>query len=54
MLLSISEQKKKRENINIWYNEQVTKQINEGKDPVEVKTSLNLSHVKPLHAKMDF
>ena len=38
----------------IWYTEQVTKQLNEGKDPADVEFSLNLSQVKPLYAKWIF
>ena len=43
-----------KEKDNIWYTEQVTKQLNEGKDPVDAKVLLNLSLVKPLHAKWIF
>ena len=35
----------------MWYTEQVEKQQNEGKAPVDVEVSLNLSEIKPLHAK---
>ena len=34
-----------------WFTEQVTKLFNEGKDPADVQRSLNLSQVRPLHAK---
>ena len=37
--------------VYIWYTEQVTKQLNEGKDSADAEVSLNLSQVKPLHAK---
>ena len=33
------------------YTEQVAKQLNEGKAPADVEVSLNLSEIKPLHAK---
>ena len=36
---------------NIWYTEQVTKQLNEGEDPANVEVLLNLFQVKPRHAK---
>ena len=36
---------------NKWYTEQITKQLNQDKDPADVESSLNLSHVQPLHAK---
>ena len=39
------------ERYNKWYAEQVTNQLNEGKDPADVAVSLKLSEVKPLHAK---
>ena len=42
------------EKYNIWYTEQVTKQLNEGKDPADVEVLLNLSQIKPLHAKWIF
>ena len=35
----------------MWYNELVAKQLNEGKAPADVEVSLNLSEIKPLHAK---
>ena len=35
----------------MWYAEQVAKQLNKGKAPAEVEVSLNLSEIKPLHAK---
>ena len=35
----------------MWYTEQVAKQLNEGKTPADVEVSLNLSEIKPLHAK---
>ena len=35
---------------NIWYTEEVAKQLNEGKAPVK-EVSLNLLEIKPLHAK---
>ena len=40
-----------KDKYNIWYTEQVIKQLNEGKDSTDVEVSLNLSQVKPLHAK---
>ena len=40
-----------KEKYNILYTEQVTRQLNEGKDPADVEVSLNLSQVKPLHVK---
>ena len=40
-----------KEKYNIWYNEQVTKQLNTGKDPADVEVSLSLSQVEPLHDK---
>ena len=43
-----------RQKYNIWYTEQVTKQLNKYKDPADVEVSLNLSQVKPLHAKWIF
>ena len=35
----------------MWYTEQLAKQLNEGKAPADVKVSLNLSEIKPLHVK---
>ena len=35
----------------MWHTEQVTKQLNEVKDTADVEVSLNLSQVKPLHAR---
>ena len=35
----------------MWYTEQVAKQLNEGEAPADVEVSLNLSEIKPLHAK---
>ena len=43
-----------KDKYNIWYTEQVIKQLNEGKDSADVEVSLNLSQVKPLHAKWIF
>ena len=43
-----------KEKYHKWYTEQVTKQLNEGKDPADVEVSLILSQVKPLHAKWIF
>ena len=40
-----------KDKYNMGYTEQVVKQLNEGKDPAHVKVSLNLSEIKPLHAK---
>ena len=40
-----------KEKYNILYTGQVTKQLNEDKDPADVEVSLNFSQVKPLHAK---
>ena len=36
---------------NMWYTEQDVKNLKEGKVPVDVEVSLNLSEIKPLHAK---
>ena len=35
----------------MWYTEQVAEQLNEAKAPPDVEVSLNLSEIKPLHAK---
>ena len=35
----------------MWYTEQVAKQLNEVKAPADVDVSVNLSEIKPLHAK---
>ena len=43
-----------KEKYNIWHTEQVTKQLNEVKDTADVEVSLNLSQVKPLHARWIF
>ena len=40
-----------KDKYNMWYTEQVAKQLNEGKSPADVEVSLNLSEIKPLHAK---
>ena len=40
-----------KENYNTWYTEEVTKQLNKDKDPADAEISLNLTQVKPLHAK---
>ena len=40
-----------KDKYNMWYIEQVAKQLNEGKAPADVEVSLNLSEIKPLHAK---
>ena len=40
-----------KEKYNIWYTEQFTKQHNKDEDPADVETLLNLSQVKPQHAK---
>ena len=40
-----------KEKYNILCTGQVTKQLNEDKDPADVEVSLNFSQVKPLHAK---
>ena len=40
-----------KDKYNMWYTEQVAKQLNEGKAPADVEVSLNLSEIKPLHAK---
>ena len=40
-----------KERYIIRHTEQVTKQLNEGRDPSDIKVSLNLPQVKPLHAK---
>ena len=36
---------------NMWYTEQVAKQLSEGKAPADVEVPLNLSEIKPLQAK---
>ena len=38
----------------MWYTGEVTRQLNESKDPTDVEVSLNLSQVKQLHAKWIF
>lgn len=43
-----------QEKYKIWYTEQTTKQINRGKNRADVEVSLNLSQVKPAHAKWIF
>ena len=40
-----------KEKYNMWHTVQVAKQLNEGKAPADVEVSLNLSEIKPLHAK---
>ena len=40
-----------KDKYNMWYPEQVSKQLNEVKAPPDVEVSLNLSEIKPLHAK---
>ena len=40
-----------KDKYNMWYTEQVAKQLNESKAPVDVEVSLKLSEIKPLHAK---
>ena len=40
-----------KDKYNMCYIEQVAKQLNEGKAPADVEVSLNLSEIKPLHAK---
>ena len=40
-----------KDKYNMWYTKQVAKQLNEGKAPADVEVSLNLSEIKPLHAK---
>ena len=35
----------------MWYTEQLAKQLNEVKPPADVEVSVNLSEIKPLHAK---
>ena len=40
-----------KDKYNMWYTEQVAKQLNEGKTPADIKVSLNLSEIKSLHAK---
>ena len=35
----------------MWYTEQVTKQLNQGQDSVDVEVSLNFSQIKLVHAK---
>ena len=38
-----------KDKYNMWYTEQVAKQLSEGKALVDVEVSLNLSEIKPLH-----
>ena len=40
-----------KDKYNMWYPEQVAKQLNKGKAPADVEASLNLSEIKPLPAK---
>ena len=40
-----------KDKYNMWYSEQVAKQLSEGKALVDVEVSLNLSEIKPLHGK---
>ena len=40
-----------KDKYNMWYSEKVAKELNEDKAPVDVEVSLNLSEIKPLHAK---
>ena len=40
-----------KDKYNMWYTEQVAKQLNEVNAPADVEVSLNLSEIKPLHAK---
>ena len=40
-----------KDKYNVWHTEQVAKQLNEGKAPAEGEIFLNLSEIKPLHAK---
>ena len=39
-----------KDKYNMWYTEQVAKQLNEGKAPADIEVSLNSSKIKPLHA----
>ena len=41
----------RKDKYNMRHTEQVAKQLNEGKAPADVEVSLNLSEIKPLHAK---
>ena len=38
----------KKDKYNMWYNEQLEKQLNERKVPEDVEVFLNLSDIKPL------
>ena len=40
-----------KEKCNMWYTEQVAKQLNEVKALADVEVSVNLSEIKPLYAK---
>ena len=40
-----------KEKYNMWYTEQVAKQLSEGKAAADLEVSLNLSKIKPLYAK---
>ena len=40
-----------KDKYNMWYSEKVVKELNEDKAPADVEVSLNLSEIKPLHAK---
>ena len=40
-----------KDKCNMWYTEEVAKQLNGGKAPADVKVSLNLSEIKPIHTK---
>ena len=40
-----------KDKYNMWYSEQVAKQLSECKALVDVEVSLNLSEIKPLHGK---
>ena len=51
--LTINQKEKKyvSSKFNEWYAERVSKQLMNGKAPGDVKVSLKLSDLKPLHAK---
>ena len=36
---------------NDWFSDQVARQLKSGNDPTDIKVSLMLSDLKPLHAK---
>ena len=49
--LSVNKAAKAKEKYNTWMTNEISKQIKRGIAPPDVKVSLNLSVIKPLHAK---